>query len=92
MKTKLEPILEPKFIGCGTCSPMAKTSLNKNQTIESNYPHFVMLNEKEVKKTKVKNLKCEELDILEFYKPLHGEKYQYQNGEWVLVEQNIGYA
>jgi hypothetical protein len=29
---------------------------------------------------------------IEFYGPLHGETYQHQNGQWVMVETNMGFA
>lgn len=29
---------------------------------------------------------------IEFVGPLHGETYQHQNGKWVMVETNLGFA
>ena len=29
---------------------------------------------------------------IEFIGPLHGEIYQFQNGKWIMVETNMGFA
>jgi hypothetical protein len=29
---------------------------------------------------------------IEFVGPMHGETYQHQNGKWVMVETNLGFA
>ena len=57
---------------------------------DSNIP---FQNSKRLSDIEVEAIKAPDMDWRAVcFTPLHGETYQRQNGEWVLVEQNEGFA
>ena len=89
---RMKPIESPKFIGCGTCSRTPNKVLD-TKTIFYGYPHMSSINGVMIDDgTILQDVTGKENDIIFIDTPLRDETYQYQDGQWVLVKQGIGYA